>query len=412
MEGNFLGLMNENLERFINTLICTFDNFHKSNTGVWFLDKNTLIEFICNKRFVEPIHIGMINCSEANLKQRLYRYPIEKKNDYEFKVKILGFNINIRLYNKIEKDLIVAPEDELERHLKRRETAMSVHGIWRYNLDGTHWYHFPVPYKVGAFLDNTQPLWFTKIKYIDNTSFSNDIFFTKKRTKNAVELMGLLRECAETAGLGNYIFPAFGTLLGIIREGKFIDSDRDLDHGIAGWKVTADQEEKFLIEVARERIIVDEHGNPVKYLKGLYTGRCRRPQRRSDGNRRFLWTSLGHKKPHGQKGCKSCVWKFFTHNGLAWHSKGRKWLSDRKFPGLLAAYGKEAQAIAKGMPANCLEEFVDMEFKGVKINVPKLTGHCLDAWYPGWARPRREKSSNKHKLIIPNWDKEAKWKMV
>jgi len=406
--------MNEKFERFVNMLIVSFDNFYKAHTGAWFLDKSTLIEFICNKALKEPVHIGMVNCKPEDFKARLNRWPIQDKGNNEFKVTIQEYDANVKLYNNLPEGLIVAPKDEIEASLKKRDTAMNVHGIYRYNLSETFWYHLPVPYKVGTFLDLTYPLWFTKIKYDDIKVHSNDIFFTDERCKNAVQLMGLLRDCAETAGFGKYIFPAFGTLLGIIRENGFIGSDRDLDHGIAGWKITGEQEEVFLREVARDRTIIeikDGKEVPVRYYKGLYTGRQRSPQRRSD-NRRFLWTSLGHKKPHGQKGVKSCVWNFFKHGNFAWHSKGKKWLADRKFPGVLQDYGGNAEAIAKGMPVECLEEFVDMEFRGVKINVPKLTGHCLDAWYPGWVRPRKDKSSKKHILIVTRWENEKKWKMI
>lgn len=401
----------EKFERFTNTMICNFDNIIKAKDGMWFLDKDTLIEFICNKRLKEPIHLGLIGCSEEKFRTRMGRFEIKNNGNNKYTLSMMDYNINVTLYKDLNKDLIRAPQEEFERHIKKHDTAMSVHGIWRYNIDGTHWYHLPVPYKVGTFLDNTQPLWFTKIKYIDDMEISNDVFFTEKRTENAVELMGLLRDCADKAGFGNYIFPAFGTLLGIIREGKFINSDRDLDHGIAGWKISREQEERFITEVARERTILDKNNNPVKYLQGLYTGRCRKPQRRSDNNR-FLWTSVGHKKVHSQKGCKSCVWKFFLHKDFAWHSKGKKWISDRKFNMDAFEYSGETQAIAKGMPASCLEEFIEMEFKGIKINVPKLSGHCLDAWYPGWARPRREKSSKKNILIITKWNEENKWKLV
>jgi len=406
--------MNEKFERFVNTLIVNFDNFYKSKTGAWFLDGSTLIEFVCNRRLKEPINIGMVNCSKETFKERMYHWEVKETGEDTLKAVLLGYTVNVKFYKNL--NTIIAPKDRIEENLKKRDTAMNQYGVWRYNLDQSHWYHFPVPYKVGGFLDDTYPLWFMNIKHEDISGISNDIFFDDKRSENAVELMKLIRECAEAAGFGNYVFPAFGTLLGIIREGGFIGSDRDLDHGIAGWKITAQQEENFIREVMKERIVIEKAPDgrevPVKYPQGLATGRFKHPQKRSD-NGRFLWTSIGHKKIKSQQGTKSCVWKFFKHKDFAWHSKGRKWLADRKFPGVLSSHSGNAQAIAKGMPLDIIDEFVKMEFRGVKINVPQKAGHCLDMWYPyGWPRPRKDKSSKEYTMIITRWEDEKKWKMV
>ena len=47
--------MNEQFERFVNALVCNFDIFYKVRKGAWFLDKSTLIEFICNKTLKQMI---------------------------------------------------------------------------------------------------------------------------------------------------------------------------------------------------------------------------------------------------------------------------------------------------------------------------------------------------------------------
>ena len=136
--------MDENYERFINTLICNFDNFYKAKTGAWFLDKETLLEFVCNKRFIQPVHIGMVNCTREAFTQRMSRNKIEDKGNNQFKVTLQGYPVNIKLYNDLDKNIIVAPPDKKEILMKKKLSAMRNTGVWRYNLDGTHWYHFPM----------------------------------------------------------------------------------------------------------------------------------------------------------------------------------------------------------------------------------------------------------------------------
>lgn len=394
--------MDENTERFYNYLIHFFDGLRRVN-AIWYLDKETLAEFVCNKKFPEKIQIGLIKITPEYFVERCEAFNVRcvAENNKEFRIVIFGKPVNVKIYTDIPPEFIInIQEPEFESSSK--DQNLSKEGIWRYTISELHSYNFPVPYKSGSYLDMILPLWFTKIKYVEKENTHNK-FFTSKRIGNALELMALLKECATVAGFPEYIFPGFGTLLGIIRENNFILNDRDLDHCIMGNKITKEQEEKFLIEVARQRTI-----DGKLYLKGLYEGRKRAPQRRRD-NGRFLWTSCGHKHIHGESGVKSCVWKFFEHNGYMWHSKGRKWINPRKFNKRVSGIDYREDAIAKGMPKHLLNEFIQMDFHGIKINVPKLAGGCLDFWYPGWMRPKAEKSSAKYVMVIPEWNNPKGW---
>ena len=320
-----------------------------------------------------------------------------------------GREIEVCLYGKgyntdIKKAWLVAPPDEMKR-IREKDHSLSVWGTWGYHLDEMDRYVFQIPFYTGAYLDNVKPLWFTKVKYKKRDTSENK-WFTKKRTENAIELMELLHGCAKKAGFPQYFFVGFGTLLGIIREGDFIGSDKDMDHCIAGYKINKQKEEKFLIEIARAREI-----DGRMYPRGLYEGRCRKPQRRKD-NKRFLWTSVGHKKIHGEKGVKSCIWKFFEHDKFAWHGKGGKWIHARKFDPARWQYDFTDEALAKGLEYEYVQKFVQIKFKGIKVNVPKLAGHCLDTWYPGWARPKKGASRKKYVLIIPEWKNKKTWRMA
>jgi len=420
--------LNDAQERMINYMSMFFTaHFTRKKIGAWFMDGDTLIDFIINRRIgmKKPLEVGLYGVNEKQLSEvsEKMRSPIEKIGDKysltiyhapDYKVP----KVHVKLYKEFPKvegeDIIQCPPEKVDM-LRQKDDAMSQYGTWNYLIHPLYKYVLPVPYRVGAYLDITRPGWFKELKH-DPRPKDPEIFFNPVRTKNAVHLMKMLHEAADTAGFREYIFPGFGTLLGIIREGDFIQSDRDMDHCIMGPKITKLQEERFLVEVAKERIIrhhITENDTVERlFLKGLYEGRRRNPKRRKD-NGRFLWTSCGHLKPSSQQGCKSCVWKWFEHDGYAWHSKGTKWVNGKKFNEEEFNYDQaDIQAIAKGIRAEYVQEFTQIKFKGIDINVPVLTGHCLDAWYPGWARPRSGASRKINVLIIPDWNKPKGWRFA
>ena len=400
-------------------------NFTRKKIGAWFLDGQTLINFIINRKVSlnNPLEIGLCEVNEKQLIDASKKMDTKiKKLDGKYEITVFKTSeyqvpkVHVKLYNKLPQvegeDVIRCPDNKIDL-FREKDSEMSQWGTWNYNINPLYKYAFPVPYRVGAFLDITRPGWFKDLNH-DPRPNGPEIFFNPTRTKNAVNLMKMLHECAKTAGFRDYIFPGFGTLLGIIREGDFIQSDRDMDHCIMGPKITKIQEERFLVEVAKERESVEawvSENNSIKMHlpKGLFEGRRRNPKRRKD-NGRFLWTSCGHLKPSSQQGCKSCVWKFFEHDGYAWHSKGTKWVNGRKFDeGEFNYDPTTTQAIAKGIRVEYVQEFTQIQFNGIKINVPVLSGHCLDAWYPGWARPRSGASRKINVLIIPDWNKKKGW---
>ena len=391
---------------FINKLITALGR--SLEKGSWFLDGASLIEFVVNRRLSGKIYVGCYQCDVKSLKQKLERIGLalkhEKDNKYSTIIEDIKVRITIYSEKEIPKDVIYAPKALMED--RKKDQALGKNGLWYYLYSQIRPYKFPIPYKTGSFLDLTMPLWFKSLKHDPKKPTGNE-FFTPLRIENAKELMFLLYECAETAGFRQYLFPGFGTLLGIIREGSFIPTDRDMDHCIMGSKITKEQEERFLIEVAKKRKFKDN-----EYPNGLFTGRKREPQRRKD-NSRFLWFSCGHKKPSGkQTGCKSCVWKFFDHAGYSWHSKGGMWVKPEKFSELRESIALESDAVGKGISSEYLQEFTTMTFQNIEINVPVLAGHCLDAWYSSWARPRKGCSEKKDVLLIPDWSNKKSWKML
>jgi hypothetical protein len=425
--------MSDAQERFINHLSVFFHvNFTRRGMGAWFLDGQTLIDFIINRtvkmnRKYPPsgkpgVEIGLIGVNEKQLIEvsSRMRNDIKKVGDrYEIIIyHAPDYNIPyayVKLYNEKDYPLVEGesifrcPPDKVEIYRQNESSAMKEWGTWNYLITELMKYTLPAPYRIGAFLDITQPEWFKNLTY-EPRDKGPEIFFNPVRTKNAVQLMKLLHKYADKAGFREYIFPGFGTLLGIIRENDFIQSDRDMDHCIVGWKITKLMEEKFLHQVCQPiENLRDGLDILRRYPKGLMEGRWRNPKRRKD-NQRLLWFSCGHLKPGSQQGCKSCVWKFFEHDEYAWHSKGTKWVRQRKFDQEEFNYDPaKTQAIAKGLKAEYVDKFTQMKFKGITINVPVKAGHCLDAWYPGWGRPAKGASRKIHVMVIPDWNKPKGW---
>ena len=378
-------------------------------SGTWFLDRKCLLEYVINNRIIDKPQIGIIGTDEKTFEHKCQTfrmgYKLEEscKQYSTYRTKLNNVTIEVRLYYLLDKKLICAPGVYVQEQNKRVMNMYKT-GTWRFQIAYNKPYAPPIPYKFGTLMDIEMPNWITKVKHEKKENPNQEQWIVGKRAENALELMSLLRECAIKAKIQDYFFVGFGTLLGIVREGDFIAKDKDMDHCVQSEFVTMDQEEIFLREIAKQRTI-----NGKVYPKGLYEGRCRKPLRRRDTDR-FLWSSCGHKKVHGQKGVKSCIWNWFKHDGYDWHSKGRRWVNFRKFKGFSTNYTEDA--IAKGTLTGYLNEFVEVKFKGITVNVPKKSGSVLDEWYPGWARPKSEKSSKKNIMIIPSWKNKNTWKMV
>ena len=62
--------MTDEFERVVNFFIHFFDNMAKLYKCTWFLDKQTLVDFVCNRRITRKIYIGIINCNPKDLYDR------------------------------------------------------------------------------------------------------------------------------------------------------------------------------------------------------------------------------------------------------------------------------------------------------------------------------------------------------
>lgn len=222
---------------------------------------------------------------------------------------------------------------------------------------------------------------------------------------NARHLLHDLKDCAVKADIYKYWFIMFGTLLGAVRPTLrkiapqpyyiqgIMEHDDDMDVGIFHDRVTAEQEEA--------------------YLRYLHEAKCfkarEKYQRRSDTNR-LLWFSLRREVP--PTGTKCCHWLFYEWNGFMWHSKGKDWLNELKFPSKKYPHTQDDDAIGKGLPAKYLspDDLVEVTFEGEPYNVPVKFGMCMDFLYPHWLIPKAYGSSETSYIMkVGKWNDQKTW---
>lgn len=182
-------------------------------------------------------------------------------------------------------------------------------------------------------------------------------------------------ECAQLAGMYDSMFLAFGALLGYARNGGMIPGDDDLDVGFISEKITAAQEKEY-IRLA---------GEPTEHFPEHGLFEYRRELSFREDNKRPFWISI---RGRPAEACfKCCHWFFWTQYGYTWHCKGRG-------------------TLVKGAPAEYLEIGPEIEFLGVKIHIPKMTGAILDLWYTDWWTTRLGGNSARKVLMeVSDWSK-------
>jgi len=198
-----------------------------------------------------------------------------------------------------------------------------------------------------------------------------------------------LIEIAMEAGIYEGFYPGFGTLLGIVRENDFIGHDGDMDVIIDCDKTTLENRKRY-------KDLLREHH--------MYKHRWRCQKRVDNGD--LLWVSI----QKYDEGPKCCNWFSWRENGFFLHSKGKKWVLDRKFKKDKYGYTSEHQAICKGIPEGPFNELIDLpqsvseKFYNIQCKIPKRYGEILDAWYPDWRVPRKGGSSKaKIVMTVKDW---------
>jgi hypothetical protein len=257
-----------------------------------------------------------------------------------------------------------------------------------------------VPARPGSVLDTILPEWFTKVAVAEKET-GLGVFFTPERKAVARAMIRRFYEIAGEAGMRERLWLGFGGVLGLLRDGDFIQHDDDLDMCIHG-SDTGEAERRYLELVSKPgsfdgKVSLFEHRKRQEFF--------------GDQNGQPVWFSCGPISP-AKGGVKACHWFGWNYNGMWWHSKGVRWVNGKKF----GRYGNKTQsaaALALGMPVRYCEDLIDVDFKGVRVRVPRLSGHCVDFWYPGWVTPRAGGSSaQRHVLAIGNWADKKTWKTI
>ena len=209
------------------------------------------------------------------------------------------------------------------------------------------------------------------------------------KKEKVIDILGKLMECAKKAGIYQNTFLGYGTLLGKVRENRPIKHDPDADVCILADKCTQEQEQEYYLQCQK---------------MGLFKARPNRIRKRGD-NGRFLWFSVKEYK----QGCKCCNWFQQRWNGYYWHSKAHTWVW--KIGGHLKPPVGEAVAIMKGVKEDLFDGgLTEVDYCGIKINIPKRYGTLLDIWYPNWAIPKKGGASDESRLlIVKQWENEKTW---
>ena len=354
--------------------------------GTWWLTGDSLLRWVTQRKLKEPIHIAM-TCDFSHFEA----YRMERK---------LGVKYKVKFDSKLDKN-VVPNKREMEK-FTNREYLTDV-GLWRQRIDETQPYMVQLPFRYGEYLDSTILFWWLGTDKSTKIPVTKQVWFTPERKKNAYELIRLMYECADRAGMRDALYINFGTLLGYVKFGDIIPYDNDLDMGIMASRTTPENIRKFIEEIKRPFQIGKQ-----KFPHGLGENMFRFSNN-IPGLGYPSWLSVGHRSIMNDNGVKSCIWIMFEHSNHVFHSKGDHWVSKAKFPGFQIE--KTDAALALGQPAYTLQDFTEIDFHGVKVNAPVNAGSCCSWWYDDFAAFGEGSSRHKVILAIKDWNNKRSWRM-
>ena len=216
-------------------------------------------------------------------------------------------------------------------------------------------------------------------------------FFNYERKRWATEDVATCYECAQKAGCEQHLFINFGGLLGIVRENDWIGWDNDIDMSMHADMMTREQQDAYIQNLEDA---------------GMFFARKRICRRNDTGA--ATWFSLRRKS----KRAKFCHWCGFSWEGFWWWSKAGKWVTQSKFNYDQWGVTDETEGIMLGIPEGYVKELMWIEFRGIKVQIPKMYGSVLDWEYPAWPIPKKGGSSKKQVVcVVPKWADERTWRV-
>lgn len=397
--------MNINFNSFINFISVFFNR-----VGLWFLLGESLAYYVCSGNIskCKIIIVGLIDVDENELLQRADTFGLkpEKIGEGCYRFDRNGYTVEIQLYENSRKNTVVcqyrnitlnrswitASKDDIEE-LQRKRINMTPKGVWLRTMEGECNHNVNLPYCYGTILDNTVKDWFINTPKREYP-VTGEIFFDKKRKENGRELIKRMYMAATKSGISDRLFAGFGTCLGYLMYGDFIAKDRDMDMCILSDGMTSEQ--------YKEYSDLCYHIDVIKPFRWVVS-------KRNDNE--YYWFSVGYKNPVSEYGCKSCNWFMFEWNNMLLHSKGGQWVNPKKMNQKIG-YNLDDEAIALGQHISTIKGLTEVDFNGVKMNIPSTPGTACDHWYPGWCPAGSGASAHKNVIVIKKYANRNTWRLA
>lgn len=225
------------------------------------------------------------------------------------------------------------------------------------------------------------------------------------KIKSEIKLLNAAFECARSVGIYEKSCFGFGTVLGAIRPTLRTDKvpayytrglmQHDHDSDICLLNLTREEKENYFRACKDAGLFKWTHPHTPK----------ERVSRKPDGE--ILWFSIVEPKEKA----RCCQWMCYDYGGYLWHTKGKRWLG--KFDKKKYSIKSGHQAIAKGTLSKYYRELTEIDFEGMKANIPLMSGSLLDDWYGGWAVPKKSGASRKKVVcVIGDWNNQKTWRIT
>jgi hypothetical protein len=216
--------------------------------------------------------------------------------------------------------------------------------------------------------------------------------------EHARDLLKSLVANAREVGIYEKMFISFGTLLGAIRPTinrysqkytlGFMEHDDDMD---VSFLPIPHQSRRDYFNLCKNGGLMHGWPHPENRIE------C------NPSNGDILWFSA--KKAAGLTKC--CNWFWTEKDGYLFHSKGDRWPKRAEAKVKHRAQGFRASML--GIRGSLLKDLVEIDFEGMRVNIPVMAGSVLDHWYSKWFMPAGGSSEHKTICYVRDWGRPESW---